>query len=72
MPRYRVGSEGVRVIRPNGSYSLPPGVELDELPEHYEGTLEVVEMDDLLARPHFRKRLGGYEDKAIRPPEDKG
>jgi hypothetical protein len=74
MARYRVGSEGVRVIRPNGSYSLPPGAVLDEIPHQYEGRLEVVELDEappLLDRPIFRKRLGGYQDKVIRPPEDK-
>jgi hypothetical protein len=65
MTRYRVGSEGVRVIRPNGSYSLPPGTVLDDLPEHYEGTLEMIEGDDP------PKRRKGYADKAVRPAEDK-
>lgn len=59
--RWRVGSEGLKVIRPNGSYSLPPGAVVDELPERYEGTLEVIEW----------KRLDGYADKVIRPAEDK-
>lgn len=64
MARYRVGSEGLRVITARGTYSLPPGAVLDEQPERYEGTLEVVEW----------KRLDGYEDKMIRPGqyEDKG
>jgi hypothetical protein len=65
MPRYRVGSEGVTVIRPNGTYSLPPGAELDAIPEHYEGTLEVVEWDE-------PKAVHGYADKMLRPSEDKG
>lgn len=65
MARYRVGEGGVRVIRPNVTYSLPPGVVLDELPERYEGTLEVVEMDEL------PKAVHGYPDKMIRPTEDK-
>lgn len=51
----------MRVIRPNGTYSLPPGTMLDDLPDHYEGTLELVEW----------KRLDGYADKMIRPAEDK-
>lgn len=64
--RWRVGEGGVRVINRNGSaYSLPPGAVLDDLPERYEGTLEVLEWDA------FRKRRGGYQDKAIRPAEDK-
>jgi hypothetical protein len=74
MPRYRVGSEGLRVITTRGIYSLPPGTVLDEIPERYEGKLEVVELDEapnLLDRPVFRKRLRGYADKRIRPAEDK-
>jgi hypothetical protein len=77
MARYRVGEGGVRILPARGApYSLPPGVELDEIPHQYEGTLEVVALDEvqsvgLLDRPVFRKRLGGYEDKVIRPAEDK-
>lgn len=67
MPRYRVGSEGVRVIRPNGTYSLPPGAVLDEIPEQYEGRLEVLELDDVEAP----KAVHGYADKMLRPTEDK-
>jgi hypothetical protein len=64
MARYRVGEGGVRVMRPNGTYSLPPGAVLDELPERYEGTLEVVEWDE-------PKAVHGYETAVIRPAEDK-
>lgn len=65
MARYRVGSEGIRVITARGAYSLPPGAVLDEIPERYEGKLEVVQFDDL------PKRLDGYAAKVIRPAEDK-
>lgn len=58
MARYRVGSEGIRVITARGSYSLPPGAVLDEIPDQYEGKLEVIQLD-------------GYADKMIRPAEDK-
>lgn len=59
--RWRVGKGGLRVITARDSYSLPAGTVLDELPERYEGTLEVVEW----------KRLDGYADKMLRPAEDK-
>lgn len=61
MHRYRVGEEGVRVITGRGTYSLPPGAVLDELPDQYEGTLELIEW----------KAVEGYETKVIRPAEDK-
>lgn len=61
MPRYRVGEEGVRVITGRGTYSLPPGAEIDELPDRYEGSLELIEW----------KAVEGYEDKMLRPAEDK-
>jgi hypothetical protein len=62
MARYRVGEEGVRVTTASGAvYSLPPGVVVDELPDRYEGTLEVIEW----------KAVEGYENKVIRPAEDK-
>lgn len=59
--RWRVGSEGLRVITDRGAYSLPPGAVIDELPHQYEGTLEVVEW----------KQIGGYETAVVRPAEDK-
>jgi hypothetical protein len=67
MPRYRVGEEGVRVITACGIYSLPPGAELDEIPDHYEGKLIVLELDEVPAP----KAVHGYADKAIHPAEDK-
>lgn len=66
MPRYRVGEGGVRVIRPNGTYSLPPGAVVDELPHRYEGELREIQGDGT------SKRLDGYADKMLRPIEDKG
>lgn len=63
--RYRVGEGGLRVVTPRGAaYSLPPGAVLDEIPYRYQGTLTLVEWDE-------PKRLGGYEDKRLRPDEDK-
>jgi hypothetical protein len=68
MARYRVGEEGVRVTTASGAvYSLPPGAVVDELPDRYEGTLEVLELDEV---PPL-KVVGGYENKVIRPAEDK-
>lgn len=66
MARYRVGSEGLRVITARGAYSLPPGAVLDEIPHQYEGTLVVQELDEADV-----KAIHGYENKAIRPAEDK-
>lgn len=66
--RYRVGSGGVRVIPSRGAaYHLPPGVVLDEIPNRYEGSLELVEWDEA-------KQVDGYEDKRLWPGqyEDKG
>lgn len=60
--RWRVGEGGIRVTTTRGTYSLPAGAVLDEIPTQYEGTLEVIEW----------KRLDGYEDKMLRPAEDKG
>jgi hypothetical protein len=68
MARYRVGEGGVRVTTASGAvYSLPPGAELAEIPDQYEGKLEVLELDE--APP--LKVVGGYADKMIRPAEDK-
>jgi hypothetical protein len=62
MPRYRVGEGGVRVTTARGAvYSLPPGAVVDELPDRYEGTLQVVEWT----------AIDGYDTKVIRPAEDK-
>lgn len=62
MSQYRVGSEGVRIINPDGGgYSLPPGTVIDEMPAHYEGSLELIKS----------KEVHGYADKMIRPAEDK-
>jgi len=62
MPQYRVGSGGLRVIHRDGSESqLPAGCVIDELPERYEGKLDVIEF----------KQVHGYADKQIRPAEDK-
>lgn len=65
MARYRVGSEGLRVITARGTYTLPPGVVLDEIPSQYEGTLEAVALDEL------PKAVHGYADKMLRSSEDK-
>ena len=62
MVRYRVGAEGLRVSTARGSYTLPPGAVLDEIPEHYEGKLEGIEET---------KQEHGYADKMIRTAEDK-
>jgi hypothetical protein len=67
MARYRVGEEGLRVITSRGTYSLPPGAEIAEIPDQYDGTLEVLELDEV---PPL-KVVGGYADKMIRPAEDK-
>jgi hypothetical protein len=40
---------------------------IDEIPDQYEGTLEVLELDEV---PPL-KVVGGYADKMIRPAEDK-
>lgn len=66
MARYRVGSEGLRVITARGSYSLPPDALLDAIPEQYEGTLLVETLDEI--EP---KQIGTYATKVIRPAEDK-
>lgn len=66
MARYRVGAEGLRVITARGTYSLPPDVVLDEIPDQYEGKLIVETLDEI--EP---KRLGGYENKMLTPAEDK-
>lgn len=66
MARYRVGEGGLRVTTARGSYSLPPGVVLDEIPASYEGTLTVEALDEI--EP---KQIGGYENKMLRPAEDK-
>jgi hypothetical protein len=68
MARYRVGEEGLRVTTASGAvYSLPPGAEIAEIPDQYDGTLEVLELDEV---PPL-KVVGGYADKMIRPAEDK-
>lgn len=59
--RWRVGEGGLRVMTARGTYSLPAGAVVDELPERYEGTLEVTEW----------KEVSGYADKMLRPSEDK-
>jgi hypothetical protein len=61
-----VGAEGLRVITARGTYTLPPDVVLDEIPERYEGKLIAEELDEI--EP---KRVGQYEDKMIRASEDK-
>lgn len=66
MARYRVGAEGLRVITTRGTYSLPPGVVLNELPDRYEGTLTTEPLIE--SEP---KRLEGYETAVIRPGEVK-
>ena len=62
MVRYRVGAEGLRVSTASGVYTLPPGAILDEIPEGYEGRLEVIVET---------KQEHGYADKQLRPAEDK-
>ena len=63
MPQYRVGKDGVLIIQPDGGrFSLPPGTVLDEIPEGYEGKLEVIVET---------KQEHGYADKMIRTAEDK-
>ena len=63
MPQYRVSKEGVVIILPDGArYSLPPGAVLDELPDRYEGKLELIQET---------KQEHGYADKMIRTAEDK-
>ena len=63
MTQYRVSKEGVTIILPDGGrYSLPPGAVLEELPDRYEGKLELI--------PET-KQEHGYADKMIRPAEDK-
>lgn len=64
MARYRVGEGGVRVISGRGTYSLPPGTVLEEIPHQYEGKLETIEWDE-------PKRVDGYQTAVIRPAEDK-
>lgn len=65
--RWRVGESGLRVITTRGTYSLPAGALLDELPERYEGGVELVDDEFQPAG----KRLGGYDNKMLRPAEDK-
>lgn len=74
MARYRVGEGGLRVITARGTYSLPPGVVLDELPERYNGTLVVLNLDNLpTADPSVAPPVDGasagafYEDRMLRP-----
>lgn len=62
--RYRVGEGGLRVTTPRGTYSLPPGAVLDEIPHRYEGTLTLIEWSE-------PKHIDGYEDKRLMPAEDK-
>ena len=62
MVRYRVGAEGLRVSTARGAYTLPPGAVLDEIPEGYEGRLEVIVET---------KQEHGYQNKVIRPESDK-
>jgi hypothetical protein len=62
MVRYRVGAEGLRVSTARGSYTLPPGAVLYEIPDGYEGKLEVIVET---------KQEHGYADKQLRPTEDK-
>ena len=63
MVQYRVSKDGVTIInRDGGRYSLPPGTVLDELPDRYEGKLELI--------PET-KQEHGYQNKVIRPAEDK-
>jgi hypothetical protein len=66
MARYRVGAEGLRVITARGTYTLPPDAVLDEIPHQYEGSLIVEVLDEI-----EQKRVGGYENKMLRPAEDK-
>lgn len=62
MPRWRVGEGGIRVVTPHGAaYHLPPGTVIEEIPHQYQGTIEVIEW----------KQLDGYENKSLKPPEDK-
>lgn len=63
--RWRVGEGGLRVITARGTYSLPAGAVLDEIPARCEGTLEVVEWGEM------PKSVFGYPVKVIRPAEDK-
>jgi hypothetical protein len=67
MARYRVGAEGLRVTTARGTYTLPPDVVLDDIPEQYEGKLLVETLDEI----DLPKRVGGYENKVIRVAEDK-
>jgi hypothetical protein len=62
MVKYRVGAEGLRVSTASGTYTLPPGAVLDEIPEGYEGRLEVIVEG---------KRMDAYGNKMIQPAEDK-
>jgi len=62
MVQYRVGAEGLRVSTARGSYTLPPGAVIDEIPEGYEGKLEVIVEG---------KRMDAYGKKVILPAEDK-
>jgi hypothetical protein len=54
-----VGAEGLRVTTARGTYTLPPDVVLDEIPERYEGKLIAEELDEI--EP---KQVHGYENKA--------
>ena len=66
MARYRVGAEGLRVITARGTYSLPPGTVLDEIPHQYEGQLIAEQLDEI--EP---KQVHGYQNKRLTPAEDK-
>lgn len=57
---WRVGGNGLRAIHADGSESvLPPGTLLDDLPDRYEGRLELVSWP----------REATYDDKAVLPPD---
>ncbi len=59
---WRVGEGGIRVTTSGGAvYSLPPDTVLEEMPDRYEGKLHLIEV----------KHVHGYENKVIRPAEDK-
>jgi hypothetical protein len=74
MAQYRVGKGGLRVGLPDGVVSyLPPGTILDEIPESYDGTLIVVQLDSLPAAVSQTNPASGasagafYGDKMLRP-----
>lgn len=62
---WRVGSNGLRVIHTDGSESLlPPGSMIRAIPDRFDGSLELVPLEDILTYDDKSLIAGDYEVKA--------